>query len=206
MIWLSVLLLAIAVSFDSLAIGISYGLNGITVPPLSKAILSIVSGLALLLSMALRPILSQWLAPRASATLGGLLFVLLGLYNLWRSYQPNSPQVPEGEQTPILSSLIQVFQEPLKADRDQSQHITGLEAFVLGGVLSLDAIAAGLGAALLTLPLWPTTIAVMVASLLFISQGLKTGFQLRQAPGQQHDLRWVPGLTILILGFFKMFF
>lgn len=215
MIWISVLFLAVAVSFDSLAIGASYGLNGILIPLSSKGIMSLVSGFSLLLAMAFQSSIEHWIHPSVSAILGGLLFIVLGIYNLWRSYGTGRKSSPRKYfskkhskcylQIPMLNSLFQVFREPLKADRDHSQHITGWEAMILGAVLALDALAAGFGAALLHLPPWPTALAVVIASFIFISKGLEMGLQLRKSPKPQHDLRWVPGITILILGLLKMF-
>lgn len=207
MIWLSVIFLAIAVSFDALAIGISYGMNRISIPVESKLILSLVSGCSVYLSMLLGMFLEQQLAPQFTTILGGLIFIFLGFYNLWRSYRVTKTQrVLVNLRIPLLGLIVQVFQEPLSADYDHSQHITGSEAMILGGALALDAIAAGFGAAILNLPILPTTLAVMLASFIFISQGLKTGINIATSPIQQRDLRWLPGLIILLIGILKLFF
>ncbi len=204
MIWISVLLLAVAVSFDSLAMGITYGMNRIIIPLASKVVLSMVSGLSLAVSMALGGILEQLISPESASAIGGGFFVLLGLYHLWRNYRPNESRTLLKWRIPILGLIIQICQEPLLADRDHSQTISGQEAVVLGGALALDAVVAGFGAAMLTLPLWPTTIAVMLGSYFFISQGIKTGAAIATSSVLRRDLRWLPGAIVLGIGIAKI--
>lgn len=204
--WISVLILAVAVSVDSLAMGITYGLNQIAIPWSSRLALGLVSGCSVLAAMALGGLVEQRVNSSSAQALGGCIFILLGLYSLWRSYQPKQPRVLVNLRIPILGLIVQVFQEPLKADLDRSQTITGGEAFLLGGALALDALAAGIGAALIKLPLWPTTLAVALATLVFITQGLKTGTTLRTFPQKGPDLRWLPGVVVFSMGLLKIIF
>ncbi len=207
MVVLSVIFLAVAVSFDALAIGITYGMNRITIALWPKVILSLVSGFSVFLAMFLGQLLSRFLTAEFTAVVGGLIFIVLGLYNLWRSYRTSEEgRVLLNWRIPILGLIVQVFQEPLAADSDQSKDIKGAEAIVLGGALALDAMAAGIAAALLQLPPFLTTISVMAASFLFIAQGLKTGRMISALPKTQRDLRWVPGLIIIVIGIAKLFF
>ncbi len=137
MVVLSVIFLAVAVSFDALAIGITYGMNRITIALWPKVILSLVSGFSVFLAMFLGQLLSRFLTAEFTAVVGGLIFIVLGLYNLWRSYRTSEEgRVLLNWRIPILGGLIvQVFQEPLAADSDQSKDIKGAEAIVLGGAL-----------------------------------------------------------------------
>lgn len=204
LLWVSVLLLAVVVSFDSLAMGITYGLNGIAIPLGSKVVLSFVSGCSVLIAMSLGLLLEQKISASLATILGGIIFILLGLYHLWRSYRSDDSKILINWRIPIFGLIIQVLQEPLAADSDQSQTIAGAEAFVLGGALALDAVAAGFGAAMLALPIWPSTIAVMLASFIFISQGLKTGSSLTLRPRKGPDLRWMPGIIVISMGLLRI--
>ncbi len=207
MVVLSVIFLAVAVSFDALAIGITYGMNRITIALWPKVVLSLVSGCSVFLAMIIGQLLNRFFTAQFTAAVGGSIFVVLGLYNLWRSYRTtNDGRVLLNWRIPILGLIIQVFQEPLAADSDQSKDISGVEAIILGGALALDAVAAGIAAALLQLPPFPTTLSVMAASFLFITQGLKTGRRLSSISQTQRDLRWVPGLIIILIGIAKFFF
>lgn len=205
--WLSVFFLAIAVSFDALAIGITYSLNEIRIPLRSKSILSLVSGCTFLIALLGGMQLEKHLNSYNTGLLGGIIFIFLGLYNLWRNYRPEktSPILLQWR-IPVLGLIVQVFQEPLKADADDSKHITGPEAFILGGVLALDSIAAGFGAAVLGLPPIATTLSIAIASLLFISWGLHLGIRLKDSKTPRLDWRWVPGTIIIVLGISKIIF
>lgn len=206
MLVLSVIFLAIAVSFDAFAIGITYGMNRITISLWPKAVLSIVSGLFIFLSMLFGQLLGRLLSPKLNAIMGGLIFILLGLYNIWRNYRATERETMLlNLRIPVLGLIIQAFFEPLAADSDQSKDISASEAIVLGGVLALDALAAGIAAALLRLPPYPTALSVMAASFVFISQGLKAGQKLSVAADSRHKLRWMPGLIIALLGIAKFF-
>ncbi len=206
MLLISTTLLAVAVSFDSLTMGITYGLNSINIPSRSKIVLSLVSGVTLFISMVLGDVLEQRLNPAFTNTLGGFIFIMLGLYNLWRSYRPSQEKILINLRIPILGVIVQVFQEPLKADSDGSHHITMPEALILGGALALDAIAAGLGAAVLGLPHLSTTCSVIFASYAFISLGLNLGKHFTELPAGYSSLRWIPGTIVIFLGIFKVCF
>lgn len=206
MVALSVIFLAVAVSFDAFAIGITYGMNRITISLWPKTVLSLISGCFVFLAMLFGQFLSGILTAEITAALGGVIFIVLGLYNIWRNYRvTETGRILLNWRIPLLGLIIQVFQEPLTADSDHSKDIKGSEALILGGALALDAIAAGIAAALLFLPPYPTTLAVTAASFLFVSQGLKTGKRLLSASHTQRDLRWIPGLLIILIGVAKFF-
>jgi len=201
---ISVILLAVAVSLDSLAMGITYGTNQITIPLLSKVILSVVSGFSVFVSMTMGFFLEQRMSSATATTIGGITFVLLGLYHLWCNYRPVQARILVNIRVPFLGLVIQVLQEPLLADRDRSQTISGEEAVVLGSALALDAMAAGFGAAMLGLPVVGATISVMVGSYFFITQGLQIGSNLASSWLPKSVLRWLPGTVVLCMGLIKM--
>lgn len=207
MVLLSVVFLAVAVSFDALVIGITYGINRITISLGARLILSLVSGCAIFFAMLLGLVLEKQLSPRAANVLGGLILMLLGIYTIWRNGRPTRTQrLLLNWRIPFLGVIVQVFQEPLAADYDQSQHLSSNEALLLGFALALDAVAAGFGAAILRLPLLPTTVSVIFASFLFITQGLQTGARLADRPRRRKNLPWLPGTLIFFLGLLKIFF
>ncbi len=207
MLWVSVVLMAVAVSFDAFAIGVTYGVNCIKIPGSARLVLSFVSGLAILGAMFLGSFFGSGLSRPAANLLGGLILVLLGFYSFWRSLQKtNTQRTLLNLRIPVLGLVIQVFQEPLAADYDQSQHISFKEALVLGGALAFDAIAAGFGAAVLKLPVFPTAASVVLASFLFISQGLKTGVKIASSAKKGSYLDWLPGTMLILIGLLKIFF
>ena len=66
-----------------------------------------------------------------------------------------------------IGLVINVLKKPTAADLDNSGSITGIEAFILGIALSLDAFGAGFGAALLGYSPYALAIAVALMSSLF---------------------------------------
>ncbi|NLJ75411.1 MAG: sporulation membrane protein YtaF [Firmicutes bacterium] len=204
MIWLSITFVAIAVSFDAFFIGITYGLSRISISYLARILLSLVSGCTVLLAMLVGQYLGKLLTPSSANFVGGLILILLGLYTLWRNNRPLSPRVFIHVRIPILGLIIQVFQEPLSADYDHSLHISSAEALVLGAALALDAAVAGVGAAILQFPALHTASAVGAASFLFISSGIHAGERLIESASTKTKLQWIPGLLIILIGFFRI--
>lgn len=216
--WFSVLLLAVAVSFDSLAIGVTYGAAQIKISLLPRFLLSVVSGLFFLVAISIGNILIDLFSSIIIDYLGGGILVLIGIYSIWRTsqYQTNQPQQltnkkpsQGGQQTvfnlkiPFLGLIINIIKEPLAADYDFSNVISNKEAILLGCALSLDAFGAGLSAAILKIPHVATVIAVMLANFLFISAGLKGGHFI-QKHLRKNSLQWIPGIIIILLGIIKL--
>lgn len=220
--WIQVILLAAAVSFDSLAIGMTYGMAKITIPMTPRLLISVISGLSLFLAMIVGGWIASYFSPYYAEIFGGIILIALGAYSLWRGYQHSSSSTtlrneenknpPELEvnpsliydfKIPILGLVVQVFKQPLAADYDRSKRISVPEACVLGLVLALDAFAAGIGAAVLGFPPVLTALAVMIASLLFVSKGLLAGKRLLNSLNRL-TVQWIPGSIIMIIGLLKL--
>src|SRR5690554_1033612 len=99
--------------------GITYGINKIIIPISSKIVLSIVSGFSMLVAMTLGYLLEQRISSNIATVLGGVIFILLGIYNLWRTYRSDDEKTLLKLRIPILGLIIQVLQEPLTADSDR---------------------------------------------------------------------------------------
>lgn len=214
MTWLSILLLAIAVSFDSLAIGVTYGISQIKIPPVPRILLSFVSAIFFFLAISIGNLLTSLLKPLVIEYIGGIILVLLGIYSIWRASQIKQtesttiikPTIEDkifNLRIPSLGLIITIIKEPIAADYDFSNIISNKEAILLGLALSLDAFGAGLSAAILKIPALSTALAVMLANYLFISQGLKGGEKMQEKLDFP-SLQWIPGLIIISLGIVKL--
>jgi putative sporulation protein YtaF len=204
----TVLLLAIAVSFDSLAIGMTYGMARITIPILPRILLSAISFVSIFIAMLIGDLFISWLSPEATKLLGGGILILLGIYTLWRTYQQSEyePFQPK-ESNPdgvFINTVMNVFKDPLAADYDCSKTISLYESVFLGIALAFDAFAAGIGAAILSFPHLPTSTAVMIASFIFLSIGLLIGNKIHRW-FQGLFFKWLPGTIILLIGIAKIF-
>jgi putative sporulation protein YtaF len=123
-----VLILALAISLDGFVAGITYGLKGIKIRPLAILIISIASGIMILLSMLCGTWLTNLFSPMWATKIGGLLLVLIGCWLLYQSVQEilaesskqqnDLPRELFSFKIASLGLIINILQEPEQADLD----------------------------------------------------------------------------------------
>ncbi|MFD1737131.1 sporulation membrane protein YtaF [Bacillus salitolerans] len=207
---LSLLLLAFAVSLDSFSVGFTYGLRKMHLPIRSIIIISICSAITLMVAMGVGHMITNFLSPVWAEKVGGIVLVLIGAWVLYQFFKPEKKQMETNQEKILvkfeiksLGLVIHILRKPLEADFDRSGTITGIEAFLLGVALSLDAFGAGIGAALLGYS--PIFMAITVAfmSSLFLSVGLKSG-QLCSNHEWMQKCSFLPGVLLIIIGIIKI--
>ncbi|MGF3103982.1 sporulation membrane protein YtaF [Rossellomorea sp. DUT-2] len=205
---ISLLLLAFAVSLDSFSTGLTYGLRKVKIPTKSISIISICSASSLLLAMLLGQTIGSIISPLWAGRIGGLILVVIGAAVLYQFFRPEKETVLPQEKTLInfeiksIGLVVQILRRPLTADFDRSGTITGIEAFMLGIALSLDAFGAGIGAALLNFSPFILTLAILVMSFTFLFSGLKMGeffSHLRWI----HRVSFLPGVLLILIGILR---
>ena len=157
---ISLLLLALVLSLDSLMVGLLYGLRGIRLPWGAMAIVSLATACLLTVSMASGRLLAATLSPVLANRLGALILALVGLWITYQTIRTELSQRRSGPSEPqplhkvwrlrlgSVGVVIEILREPGAADLDRSGHINPVEALFLGVALALDSVAAGLGAAM----------------------------------------------------------
>ena len=230
--WLSLFVLAFALSLDGFGVGITYGLRKLKIPLLSIFIISLCSGVVVGISMQAGTLLADFVNPDTASVIGAVILVLMGGWSLMQmimqrdddgppkdiggnAIAPSEGHVPaasgtEEEKPPVFSLelrrigiVIQILRTPSSADMDASGSISPAEALVLGNALSLDAFGAGLGAALLGFhPLW-TALAIMAFSGSFLALGLKTGLRFADNWWMKHAAV-LPALMLVVMGIMKL--
>ncbi|MBN2982986.1 sporulation membrane protein YtaF [Cohnella algarum] len=218
----SLLLLSFAVSLDGFGVGMTYGLRKIRIPLPSILIISVCSGVILLLSMMAGVALAGVLSPHGASAVGAVILIGIGVWALVqfsRNRDRDDADAPkEADRTvppPAKSTLvtleirrlgiiIQILRTPSAADVDRSGIITAGEAFLLGAALSLDAFGAGIGAALVGFPPVATAILIACSSGLFLWLGMRFGFA---AAGWRwiRKLSVLPGIILIVMGIVKLF-
>lgn len=203
-----VLLFALAVSLDSLAVGAAYSMRRIRVPLSSLITLGFISCVASLISLATGRFLGDVIDGRVSGAIGGILLILLGLWQLVRSTSEDKGEDNREDEhvreMPPGHSILLLLAHPEGADRDLSGVLSIPEAALLGFALCLDAAGAGFaigvsGICNLYLPL-------LVGG---VSGGMVwAGFRLgslfvRQNWGRGCDL--LPGLILMGIGVSRFF-
>jgi putative sporulation protein YtaF len=207
---ISLVLLAFAVSLDSFSVGFTYGLRKMNMPMRSIIVIAICSAITLMIAMGVGGLISILLSPSFAETAGGIILVCIGAWVLYQFFRPEKDQAESKEEKTILKFeikalgvVINILRKPMDADFDKSGAITGIEAFLLGMALSLDAFGAGIGAALLGYSPIIMAVAVAIMSSVFLFGGLKSGQLLS-------NLKWVqkcaflPGFLLIIIGIWKL--
>jgi putative sporulation protein YtaF len=102
-----------------------------------------------------------------------------------------------------LGLVIHILKKPMSADFDRSGTITGVEAFMLGMALSLDAFGAGIGAVMLGFSPIYLAFSVALLSSLLVLVGIKLGSYLSRIPWLQ-KFSFLPGILLIIIGIWKI--
>ncbi len=210
--YISLILLAFAVSLDSFSVGLTYGLRKMHMPLKSISIIACCSAVSLLLAMFVGTILMNFLSPAFAETIGGSILILLGVWVLYQFFRASTAddttsfvdeRILFNLEIKSLGVVINILRKPTEADFDRSGSITGLEAFFLGIALSLDAFGAGIGAALLGYSPWLMAVSVAVMSSLFVITGIKLG-RVFSTVSWINKFSFLPGVLLIIIGIIKM--
>lgn len=209
--YLSLFVLAFAVSLDSFGVGLTYGLRRMKLPLLSVVFIMTCSSIAILLAMWIGNQISSFLSPDGAKTIGGMILIGIGTFTVYQVYrQPVKTKKPRIQERMLmnleikqLGIVINVLKKPMEADLDDSGSINGNEAILLGIALSLDAFGAGIGAAFLGVSPWLLAGSVGIMCGLFLSLGKISGTQLFRYEKTKH-LSFLPGILLILIGLIKL--
>lgn len=212
--WSSIVF-AIALSLDGFGVGLSYGMRKIRIPWKSLLVISISSAVALAASMVAGQIIASFLTKGLASFLGGLALILVGAWLLLQGWSQrltshdSSDPCSFGELTifklniPSLGLVIKILKEPSKADFDESGTISVNEAVFLGFALAMDALGAGLGAAMMGFNPWFIPLVLAGAKFTLVSLGLYLGSHFLMDRFRK-DLGLLPGMIIIALGIMQL--
>jgi len=201
-LWVHELILAVAVCVDFLVVAISYGARGIRLSALPSVILSAVGAAVLFLSLLCSAQLTEYIAPSVCRILGGGVLCALGVTNLFQTAIKAMLRRAQGNRhlhfsCGRLNFVLSVFLDESCADEDASESISCKEAFWLSVAFSADSLACGLGAGLQGLNCARAAIFCFVFGLLAVFAGTAIGARLGNL---KHDLSWLSGLCLLLIG------
>ncbi|MBW5470615.1 sporulation membrane protein YtaF [Brevibacillus formosus] len=224
--WLALLLVSLAISMDSVSVGLTYGLRNMKMPFLSLVVVSGCSFAVVYGVMLVGSSLTEWLTPEIGKYIGAAVLILMGLFTLWRliatrsgteaqeSTAESSNAVvaaeKQEEQEPIVllsqfrifGVMIQILKDPSKADADRSGHIMGWEAVMLGLALSLDAFGAGISLTFLGYSPLLVALCIAVMSALLLVVGIALGRRAGKARWLTR-LTWLPPILLICIGVAK---
>ena len=199
---LEVLILAVALSLDALVASFAYGSQKMKISIGATLVIGLICGallgFTLFLGERMGGFLPVWLAGLISFV---ILFGLgtLRIFDSWlKNYIRKRGSGGEIKFSAFrLTFILQIYADPETADTDGSRVLSPGEALSLGLALSLDGIAAGLGAGLLGAP---PLLSAGIASLLTVAAiiaGGKLGGRLAQA--LTRDVSWISGGLLILL-------
>lgn len=211
---ITIIALAFTVSFDGFGAGITYGSRKIRVPLSSIAIIAICSGTVMYGSMKVSSMLLHVVSFRLTELIGAAILTIIGLASVVQAIK-SRPSFASSEffvreniskirkrKYPLF--FFEVLRTPLRADLDRSGNISSIEAIFLGCALSLDALGAGVGAALLGLPPIWTSFAIGTTCGLCLFYGLKVGYHFSEKKWMKR-MSLLPGLLLIGLGMLRLF-
>ncbi|WP_089610637.1 sporulation membrane protein YtaF [Dehalobacterium formicoaceticum] len=222
MLFISLLLFALAVSIDGFGVGFAYGMKNIIIPMRSLLIICFTSASAIAASMFFGQVIVSFIPLETARLIGALILSGIGLLMLIHAWVQRSEKSEGNEESKKetlsgteekkvlvsfkiipLGILIQILKEPGHADMDKSGTIDVKEALILGVALAMDALAAGFAAAFAGFP--PLWTALMVGLCKFII--LPAAVRLGRLSANNQLIKksaFIPGLLILILGLSKL--
>lgn len=218
----SVFILAFAVSLDSFGVGLTYGLRKVRISILPLVIISLLSGLMILLAIQIGSGLLYFIPESVAQSIGGVILLLIGIWTVFHLFsqkrkasdpqqsQRNSPKSTPSDniitiEIKRLGILIQILKTPMEADIDGSGEISLAEAGVLGLALSLDAFGAGIGAAFIGYSPLLTAGMIAVCSFFCLYFGVLFGKTFSNIHTFQ-KLSYLPGIMLILLGMTKIFY
>lgn len=202
------IVLAAAVSIDSLSVGIIYGMRRIKIPLISQLVIAMTTSIFFMLSMIFGNCLQNYLSATTAKLLGAGILFILGCWLLLQSFTRSCGENKNTLATLYIKPLglvVKILKEPTKADTDTSGVIDIKEAFILGIALAMDAFGAGFGAAIVGFNLTFATLLVTLLSIVFLTVGLFLGGK-HKAIIKKERLKYLPGVLLISISLLKIIF
>lgn len=201
--------MAAALSVDAFLAFFAYGSQKIRVPALSVLTVGLLCGGILLAALLVGDVIAPYIGERTASVLSLVVLVLLGLARLFDSSLKRWIRKSQGgkgrlEFTALnLRFILNVYADPQMADVDRSQALSPKEAAALSIALSLDGVAAGLGAGVMGVHIGASVIIFVILTVLAVKGGASLGN--RMAEKLPWDVSWISGVLLICLALFKFF-
>lgn len=179
---LQALILVMALSVDSFTSGFAYGVSKIRMPLLSVSIVTFISSITLVLSLLVGNVIQGMIPPGWADKIGFSILFLLGLFKLLNRSKQSDAE---------------------KANKDGDDLLSPVEALSLGAALSIDSIAAGIGAGFAKALIPAAFLISLVIGAAALISGSRLGNIISNRFGANLD--WVCGVLLMLLAVMKLF-
>ena len=202
------LLLVFSLCVDAFVASFAYGTNKIKIPVVSNIILTSISTLFLMLSIALGSLIHGLISEKLAHIICFIILFLLGFLRVFEGFLKNylnkKALSPHNIEVTLFNFklVLNVYADVTLADLDHSKSLSTKEALYLGTALSLDSLIVGFGAALAPISFLQITFFSIIFTFLAIAIGTFVGSKC--AEKLDIDLSWLSGLILMILALLKI--
>lgn len=212
---IQLIFLVIALSMDSLGIGVSYGIRKIRLSPISILIVSLISILFASMSVWLGNFISIIFSERVTSFLSIIILIIMGIFIIKKGFEKEDDSSIENDHlersnkiyTFFIKSLgitINVIKTPSYCDLDKSLKIEPKEALYLGIALSIDSIGAGIAISSLSIYAYLFPVLIMLFQLIFLTGGILFGRKLNLKSLDETKISILSGSILILIGFLRM--
>lgn len=200
--------LVLALSLDTFTAGVALGTQKIMVPFRSVLAISLTCSASLWIAISLGGWIGNWISPRTGAVIGCVILVMMGSVRLFDGViKELLRRCCENKEGMVfyrknLKIFLQVCVDSAQADFNRSQSLSVPEAISLAAALSVDGLAAGVGAGILDVSHWLIFLIAMLINLFAVHLGCRTG--IRFSRKHEQDISWVAGDLLIVLGLIKL--
>lgn len=194
--------LSVALSADIFLCALSFGAGKISVPFLSKLLVSLLSGGMLLVALLVSCGAGAFFPERAARLLSFGILILLGAEKLFLPKIKTFLKVHFHRSNRVPLDVLQVYASPVSADKDESSSISPGEAVALAFAVSFDSVGAGLGAGMTAGSLWLPAAMTGMMSYTLLCLGLWFGRRISGKFPFSPDL--ISGLLFILFAITKL--
>lgn len=204
----SVFILIIALSLDAFVASIAYGTNEIKIPIASASIISVICSMVLGIALSIGSVMDQLIPESLTRVICFLSLLLLGIIKLLdysiKAYINKHNEINKNICFSFsrLHFILNIYGNPIAADKDESRILSKSEAVFLALAMSLDGLIAGVGAAFLKINILYTILFSFAVGMAAITGGCLLGNKI--AVKTKIDLSWLSGLLFIVLAIVKM--
>ena len=202
---ITIILLALSVSIDSLGIGITYGLRKTSLSTSAKFILFFVSLIVVAISVAFGYILISVLQANVIKIISVVLLCLMGILIIYEALNTNEKKEYKTHKI-FLKSLgitIQIIRNPISSDLNNSKIIEKNEALYLAFALSLDSICVGITSPTFGIYSLLFPILVPLFQFIFLNAGIILGKRLVLYNTSLKKWNIISGILLIVIGILR---
>lgn len=175
---------------------------------LSVAAISLLCGIILLLSLKAGALFAPSISEGAAKAVSFAVLLILGIVRVSDSLIKKWIKNRQGRGKQLafsafnLKFILSIYSDPKAADMDRSNTLSVRESVALSIALSLDGIAAGVGAGITGINSWLSVVVFILLAVAAVKGGCLLGNKI--AGKRKHDISWVSGVMLMILALVKL--